>query len=198
MSELPRCIPQPARFLAWLVVGQVKVVGQIPAGGVLLCSNHVSYRDVFLFGLINPGARLLVHPLVFTFFRSWATKKGFVEVSIDSAVALLRRGDPVAICPTGLVEATGQAQLPFKTGAVRIAQQAGVPVVPVFFHYGNYPGRWVERFSITVQNFLLFGLWPCYRRGVTIFIGAPVQVDGDIKERTKELKAKVEALKPRA
>ncbi len=194
MSQLPRCIPRPARFLAWLVIGKVKVVGQVPASGVLLCANHASYRDVFLFGLINPAVRLLVHPLVFTFFKRWATQKGFVEISIDSAVALLRRGEPVAICPTGLVEATGLAELPFKTGAVRIAQQAGAPVVPVFFRYGNYPGPWVNRFSITVQNFLLFGLWPFYRRGATIYIGAAYEAKDEVRVETTALKAKVCAL----
>jgi hypothetical protein len=81
---------------------------------------------------------------------------------------------------------------------VRIAQQAGVPMVPVYFHYGSYPGRWVTPFSITVQNIFLFCLWPFYRHGVTVFVGAPMDSAGDVKVRTRELKAAVEALKPRA
>jgi len=180
-----------------MLVGDVKVVGSLPEGPVLLCGNHVSYRDVFLFGMIRPAARLLVHPLVFTFpfLKKHALRWGFVQVSIDDAVALLRRGETVAICPTGLVEALGEAELPFKTGAVRIAQQAGVPMVPVYFRYGNYPGRWVTPFSITVQNMLLFCLWPFYRRGVTVVIGSPKDPAGDVKTRTQELKAAVEALK---
>jgi len=189
--------PQPAVSLVRMLVGDVKVVGSLPEGPVLLCGNHVSYRDVFLFGMIRPAARLLVHPLVFTFpfLKKHALRWGFVQVSIDDAVALLRRGETVAICPTGLVEALGEAELPFKTGAVRIAQQAGVPMVPVYFRYGNYPGRWVTPFSITVQNMLLFCLWPFYRRGVTVVIGSPKDPAGDVKTRTQELKAAVEALK---
>jgi hypothetical protein len=35
-----------------------------------------------------------------------------------------------------------------------------------------------------------------YRRGVTVFVGAPMDSAGDVKERTKVLKAAVEALKP--
>jgi 1-acyl-sn-glycerol-3-phosphate acyltransferase len=190
--------PQPATTLVRLLVGEVKTVGALPAGPALLCGNHVSYRDVFLFGMIRPAARLLVHPLVFSFpcLKKPALRWGFVQVSIDDAVALLKQGETVAICPTGLVEALGEAELPFKTGAVRIAQQAGVPMVPVYFHYGNYPGRWITPFSITVQNMILFCLWPFYRRGVTIIIGAPMEPTGDVKERTKELKAAVEALRP--
>jgi 1-acyl-sn-glycerol-3-phosphate acyltransferase len=129
-----------------MLVGEVKIVGTLPEGPVLLCGNHNSYRDVFLFGMIRSSARLLVHP--------------------------------------------------FKTGAVRIAQQAGVPMVPVYFHYGNYPGRWVTPFSITVQNMILFCLWPFYRRGVTIFIGAPIDPSGEVREKTRELKAAVVGLKP--
>jgi 1-acyl-sn-glycerol-3-phosphate acyltransferase len=181
-----------------MLVGEVKVVGALSEGPVLLCGNHVSYRDVFLFGMVRSSARLLVHPLVFSFpfLKKYALRWGFVQVSIDDAVALLKRGETVAICPTGLVEALGEDELPFKTGAVRIAQQAAVPMVPVYFHYGNYPGRWVTPFSITVQNMILFCLWPFYRRGVTIYIGAPMDPAGDVKARTKELQAAVAALKP--
>lgn len=190
--------PRPATSLVRMLVGEVKVVGTLPEGTVLLCGNHVSYRDVFLFGMIRSSARLLVHPLVFSFpfLKKPALRWGFLQVSIDDAVACLRQGQTVAICPTGLVEALGDAVLPFKTGAVRIAQQAGVPMVPVYFHYGNYPGRWVTPFPITVQNIFLFCLWPFYRRGVTIVIGAPMDPAGDVKERTKDLKAAVEALRP--
>lgn len=191
-------VPRPATSLVRMLVGEVKVVGTLPAGPVLICGNHVSYRDVFLFGMIRASARLLVHPLVFSFpfLKRYALRWGFVQVSIEDAVALLKQGQAVAICPTGLVEALGEAALPFKTGAVRIAQQARVPMVPVYFHYGNYPGRWVTPFSITVQNMILFCLWPFYRRGVTIVVGAPMDPVGDVKERTKELKAAVDALRP--
>lgn len=181
-----------------MLVGEVTVVGKLPEGPVLLCGNHNSYRDVFLFGMIRSSARLLVHPLVFSFpfLKKYALRWGFVQVSIDDAVSLLKQGQTVAICPTGLVEALGDAELPFRTGAVRIAQQAGVPMVPVYFHYGNYPGRWVTPFSITVQNMILFCLWPFYRRGATIVVGAPMDPAGDVKQRTQELKAAVVGLKP--
>ncbi len=190
--------PRPAVTLVRMLVGEVKVVGKLPEGPVLLCGNHNSYRDVFLFGMIRSTARLMVHPLVFSFpfLKKYALRWGFVQVSIDDAVSLLKQGQTVAICPTGLVEALGDAELPFKTGAVRIAQQVGVPMVPVYFHYGNYPGRWVTPFSITVQNMILFCLWPFYRRGVTIVIGAPMDPAGDVKQRTQELKAAVVGLKP--
>jgi 1-acyl-sn-glycerol-3-phosphate acyltransferase len=193
-SRLP---PQPARWLIRLLIGDVQVVGSVPAGGVLLCSNHPSYRDVFLFAFVHRGARLLVHPLVFTFpfLKRWAVRWGFVQVDIPIAVELLKRGEPVAICPTGLVEALGEDLLPYKTGAVRIAAQAGVPLVPMRIHYGNYPGPWVKRFSITTQNILLFLLWPFYRRGASVTFGEPFRVAGlDAKADTAELRRRMLAL----
>jgi hypothetical protein len=54
----------------------------------------------------------------------------------------------------------------------------------------------VTPFSITVQNIFLVCLWPFYRQGVTIIVGAPMDPAGDVKVRTLELKAAVEALKP--
>ncbi len=197
MPDAPSFIPRPARWVVRLLVGKVNVVGSVPPGPVLLCANHHSYRDVFLFGVIRASSRLLVDPLVltFAFLKNLTRRWGFVRVSIDEAVALLRDGQTVAICPTGLVEAHGQSVLPFKTGAVRIAQQAGVPLVPVYFSYGSYPGLWIMRIPITYQNILLFCLWPFYRRGVRIVIGQPMDATGDIKERTKDLKAAVVGLK---
>ena len=112
-----------------------------------------------------------------------------------TAVELLKGGQPVAICPTGLVEALGEDLLPYKTGAVRIAAQAGVPLVPMRIHYGNYPGPWVKRFSITTQNILLFLLWPFYRRGATVTFGEPFRVAGlDAKAETAELRRRMLAL----
>ncbi len=200
MSVTLSALPRPATSLVRMLVGKVKVIGSLPEGTVLLCGNHVSYRDVFLFAVVRPSARLLVHPLVFTFpfLKKWALRWGFVQVSIEDAVALLKHGQTVAICPSGNVEALGEAALPFKTGAVRIAQQAGVPMIPMYFHYGSYAGRWVTPFSITVQNMILFCLWPFYRRGVTIIVGAPMDPAGDVRERTRDLQAAVAALKPRA
>jgi hypothetical protein len=54
----------------------------------------------------------------------------------------------------------------------------------------------VTPFSITVQNMILFCLWPFYRRGVTILVGAAMDSVGEVRERTRELKAAVDALKP--
>lgn len=187
-------------FPGWVhrLIGRVKVVGTLPPGPVLLCSNHTSYRDVFIYEALRPGAHLLATPLVFSFpgLKGFAVRHGFVPVSIEAAVGLLKQGTTVAICPSGIVEGRGEDLLPFKTGAVRIAVQADVPVVPMYIQYRTYPGRWIERFSITTQNVWLFLLAPFYRTGATVFIGEPYRVDAaDAKAATVDLKAKVLALR---
>jgi len=83
--------------------------------------------------------------------------------------------------------------------STRIAQQSGVPLVPVHFQYGNYPGRWISPFPITpffitVQNILLFCLWPLYRRGVTIRIGSPYLPSGEVQAETAALKDRIQIL----
>jgi hypothetical protein len=136
MSVTLSALPRPATSLVRMLVGEVKVIGSLPEGPVLLCGNHVSYRDVFLFAVVRASSRLLVHPLVFSFpfLKKWALRRGFVQVSIEDAVALLKHGQTVAICPSGNVEVLGEAERPFKTGAVRIAQQAGVSR-GLLYHY---------------------------------------------------------------
>ncbi len=196
-GEPLRVVPRPATWLVRWLVGKVEVVGSAPAGPVLLCSNHASYRDVFLFGVARPGARLLVTPDVFAFpfLSRWADRWGFVPVAIPAAVELLRRGETVAICPTGLVEACGEDLLPYRTGAVRIAAEAGVPLVPMRIRYRKLPGPWIKRFSITTQNILLVLLWPCYRRGATVTFGEPYRTEGrDVKAETAELRRRMLAL----
>jgi hypothetical protein len=53
----------------------------------------------------------------------------------------------------------------------------------------------VTPFSITVQNMILFCLWPFYRRGVTIIIGEPMDPAGEVKVKTQELKSAVLVLR---
>ena len=67
MSADESSSPRAATTLVRMLVGEVKLVGSLPDGALLLCGNHVSYRDVFLFGMVRSSARLLVHPWVVSF-----------------------------------------------------------------------------------------------------------------------------------
>ena len=112
-------------------------------GGVLLAFNHISYVDFIYGGLAaNPSGRLVRfmakrelfdHKVSGPLMRSMhhiEVDRGSGEASYRTALDYLRAGEAVGIFP----EATISRALvlkDFKNGAVRIAADAGVPLLPV-------------------------------------------------------------------
>jgi 1-acyl-sn-glycerol-3-phosphate acyltransferase len=112
-------------------------------GGVLLVYNHVSYLDFIYGGLAaNPAGRLVRfmakreifdHAVGGPVMRSMhhiEVDRGEGIASFHAAVDHLRRGEAVGIFPEATISRAMELK-EFKTGAVRIAAEAGVPVVPV-------------------------------------------------------------------
>ncbi len=112
-------------------------------GGVLLACNHVGYVDFVYGGLAaNPSGRLVRfmakreifdHPLGGPLMRSLhhiEVDRGEGLASFHTAVDFLRRGEAVGIFPEATISRSMDLK-EFKTGAVRIAAEAGVPIVPV-------------------------------------------------------------------
>lgn len=115
----------------------------------VIVSNHTSYLDIVVLGLIAPlkisfiGKKQLAEiPLFGIFFRT-------VDVAVnresirDSYKALsisrqkLDKGYSVNIYPEGTIWDKTPELKAFKNGAFKLAIEAGVPVVPVTF-YNNY------------------------------------------------------------
>lgn len=139
------------------VVGAVKagfkVLGQrltitgdehIPrTGGVLLAFNHISYVD-FLYGgfAAQPSKRLVRfmakrelfdHRAMGPLMRSLhhiEVDRGAGAASYNTAVDYLSAGEVVGIFPEATISRSMELK-DFKSGAVRIAADAGVPIVPV-------------------------------------------------------------------
>jgi 1-acyl-sn-glycerol-3-phosphate acyltransferase len=112
-------------------------------GGVLLAYNHISYVDFIYGGLAaNPSGRLVrfmakrelfAHRYVGPLMRSLhhiEVDRGAGEASYRAAVDLLRAGEGVGIFPEATISRSMELK-ELKTGAVRIAAEAGVPLVPV-------------------------------------------------------------------
>jgi 1-acyl-sn-glycerol-3-phosphate acyltransferase len=112
-------------------------------GGVLLAVNHVGYVDFIYGGLAaNPSGRkvrfmakreLFDHRLTGPLMRSMhhiEVDRGAGTASYELAVDYLRAGEAVGIFPEATISRAMELK-EFKTGAVRIAAAAGVPVVPV-------------------------------------------------------------------
>ncbi|HMJ96974.1 MAG TPA: 1-acyl-sn-glycerol-3-phosphate acyltransferase [Thermoleophilaceae bacterium] len=113
----------------------------IPEGGVILASNHRSFLDPFAIGccLGRPiyfvaKQELFKKPLlgwILNCLGAFPVRRGEAdEDSVDTALALLERGQAVVIFPEGTRIRTGSLASP-KRGVGRLALQSGKPVVPI-------------------------------------------------------------------
>ncbi|MCY7395779.1 MAG: 1-acyl-sn-glycerol-3-phosphate acyltransferase [Nocardioides sp.] len=113
------------------------------SGGVLLACNHVGYVDFAYGGLAaNPSGRklrfmakreLFDHTYLGPLMRSLhhiEVDRGEGTASFHTAVDFLRRGEAVGIFPEATISRSMDIK-ELKTGAVRIAAAAGVPLLPV-------------------------------------------------------------------
>ena len=112
-------------------------------GGVLLAYNHVGYVDFVYGGLATQPSKRLVrfmakrelfdHKVTGPLMRSMhhiEVDRGEGLASFRTAVDYLRAGEAVGIFPEATISRSMELK-EFKTGAVRIAAEAGVPLVPV-------------------------------------------------------------------
>ncbi len=113
------------------------------SGGVLLAYNHIGYVDFVYGGLAaNPSGRLVRFMAKRELFDHRVTgpiMRGCHHIEVDrgagvasyrKAVDYLRRGEAVGIFPEATISRSFELK-EFKSGAVRIAADAGVPLVPV-------------------------------------------------------------------
>jgi 1-acyl-sn-glycerol-3-phosphate acyltransferase len=113
------------------------------SGGVMLAVNHIGYVDFVYGGLAaNPSGRkvrfmskreLFDHRWTGPLMRSLhhiEVDRADGEASYRTAVEYLRAGEAVGIFPEATISRAMELK-EFKTGAVRIAAEAGVPLVPV-------------------------------------------------------------------
>jgi 1-acyl-sn-glycerol-3-phosphate acyltransferase len=132
---------------AFRVLGQRIVMNgteHVPRqGGVMLAVNHIGYADFVYGGLAaNPSDRLVrfmakreifANPVAGSIMRSMhhiEVDRGEGLASYDRAVQYLRDGEAVGIFPEATISRAFVLK-EFKTGAIRIAAAAGVPLVPV-------------------------------------------------------------------
>lgn len=113
-------------------------------GGALLAFNHVSYVDFILGGYAAVPAKRLVRfmakretfdhrvsgPLMRSLHHIQVDRAGESAKSAEEAVRYLRSGEIVGIFPEATISRSFSIK-GLKTGAVRIAAEAGVPLIPV-------------------------------------------------------------------
>jgi len=123
-----------------------EVVGaeNIKSSAAMVCSNHSAMIDPFLIALafdINTHVHVLSKielfkiPVISALLRKLGmipVDRGVLDVaSIKSSLTYLKKGEKVVIFPEGTRTAEHNATQA-KNGAVKLAERAGVPLVPVF------------------------------------------------------------------
>lgn len=175
----------------------VTVIGaeNIPAeSGAMLAGNHTGYADFILLGT-GPylhGERLVRFMAKKSVFEvpvlGWLLKlmkhvpvdRARGGASIAPAVEMLREGNLVGIFPEATISRSFELAN-FKTGAARIAHQAGVPLVPCVM--------WGSQ-RIWTKDL------PKHFRNVPVIVryGEPVHLTGDAEADTAELKRQMQLL----
>ena len=132
----------------WFKLGDVRIqmsgTEHIPReGGALVAVNHLSFVDYVMAGY--PGVErgrltrfmakkeVFDHPVggpVMRSFHHIAIDRGDARAGLDAARRYLDDGELVGIFPEGTISRSFLLQ-PLKTGAVRIAADAGVPLIPI-------------------------------------------------------------------
>lgn len=176
---------------------EVTVIGaeNIPAeSGALLAGNHTGYADFILMGTGpylhgNRLVRFMAKKSVFDvpvlgrllkLMKHVPVDRARGGASIAPAVQMLREGNLVGIFPEATISRSFELA-DFKTGAARIAHQAGVPLVPCVI--------WGSQ-RIWTKDL------PKHFRDVPVIVryGEPVHLTGDAEADTAELKRQMQSL----
>lgn len=163
-------------------------------GGALLAINHISYLDWLFVGYAANRSKRLVrfmakkeifaHPVAGPLMRSFhhiPVDRDAGAGSAREAVRYLQAGEVVGTFPEATISRSFQIK-EIKSGAVRIAQDAGVPLLPVTI-WGS-------------QRFYTKDHPRDFSRGKTIAVtvGKPLDLTGDTGLDTKTLQAAMEQL----
>jgi glycerol-3-phosphate dehydrogenase (NAD(P)+) len=137
---ITRGLLQPFAHLYW----RLSRIGRehIPqTGAVIIASNHRSFLDPFIIGLMSrrpvyyvAKRELFKHRLFGWFISSlgaFPVDRGAADAEmVETARAILRRGDPLLIFPEGTRIRPGALGKP-KRGVGRLVLESGAPVVPI-------------------------------------------------------------------
>lgn len=169
----------------------------------------------------KPPMLTLAHDAFFDVYPKritrWASRFGAIRANHVNALQGLKRGYAVQVYPGGDFDACrpfgmrNRIEFAGRTGYVKLAQQAGVPIVPIISHGAHKSlvvlrsGRRLAKIlgvnrSLRLQTFPItlsipFGLWigPLpgyipYPTKITIQICPPISSEGDILEIDKKVR----------
>jgi 1-acyl-sn-glycerol-3-phosphate acyltransferase len=213
--HLGRFQPAARRISRWAFTWhaglRVEGTGHVPSSGpAVIAANHRSMLDIPLLVVASPRpVFMMAKSDIFAnrglgrFFHElggFPVRREIADVrALDTALAVLARGDVVGIFPEGTRSLSGE-MLPFLGGAVWLALRTGAPLVPcgVAGTQGPYGGR--DLASLTRPQRLWHLVAP---RHVHIRFGEPIAVPLErsaavrrrrMPELSRRLLARIEAL----
>ncbi len=152
---------ESARELGWMAENlaalsgvRPHVTGEVPREPCVIVANHISYLDPLVIASLVPCV-----PVAKAELRDWpvlgetARRSNVLFVRRECALSgarvlrearrALDRGVSVLIFPEGTTT-RGHHVLPFRRGAMGLAQWAKVPIVPVAISYPSPEAPWVD------------------------------------------------------
>ena len=175
-----------------------KGVENIPRdGGAILAMNHVAYLDFALIGTaalpVNRYVRFMAKKEIFENKIAGPLMRGMHHISVDrssgsasfvAALRALKSGEIVGIFPEGTISVSFELK-EFKSGAVRLAMGAGVPVIPAVI-WGSQR-IWTKK----VKRDLKRNKYP-----ISVTFGEPLYFTkaDDVEEGEAQLRAAMQAL----
>ena len=177
----------------------------MPSGPKIFAGNHPTTTDPFyLLTILREKTRMMVNADIFEkpVIGRLMRRGGHIPVdkkdgihALNAGLDALARGDNLGIFPEGSLSniQDGIQVNKLKTGAVRMALQAGVPLIPVGFHMPK-DGMVVKHLKVGGESvesrFFLKGRY-------AITVGRPLWFSGDIEDyayvrrRSEELRERI-------
>ena len=163
----------------------------LPEGPKLFVANHPSFSDPFAISLLSarPIAILITSVAflvpIFGFYlkrsRHIPVVPGGGRPAFDEALQRLKAGETVALFIEGTISPPDGSFYPPRTGAVRLALSAGVPIIPVGIQIAQERLRVIEA---KIKGEVYPQQW--YLRGpLHIVVGEPMHLEGDVEDRTR-------------
>ena len=153
-------------------------------GGAILAINHISYLDFALAGTaalpMKRYVRFMAKKEIFNNKFAGPLMRGMHHISVDrsngsasfvAALRALRDGEIIGIFPEGTISVSFEIK-ELKTGVVRLAQGAGVPVIPTII-WGSQR-LWTKKVKRDLRR---------KRVPVTVTFGEPIYFEkgGDVE-----------------
>ena len=166
-------------------------------GGAVMAINHTSYLDFMYAGLPawphRRYVRFMAKKSVFGHRVSGPLMRGMHHIPVDrhkggeafaAAIRALRAGEIVGVFPEATMSRSFELK-EFKPGAVKMAQVAGVPVLPTTIWGGQRV--WTKNLPTHVR--------PFSRIPVSITVGEPIEIGrrDDVAEANARVKAAMQA-----